>query len=201
MSNNALRTPLWQSLPQLIDSRIADAFQKTGKALPCQVIAVTGAIVTIEFTVQSGFTLPNIQVPVGMSKYVQLPIMPGDQGVVFPCDTSIANVSGLGAGVPDLTQPGNLSALVFFPVSNAEWVSLGPGILGLVGPLGFSFSSGNSSIVATNDALAITFGGHSIILSAAGIAIDGVNFLTHEHTFGTSTGPIPPAGQTGPVVP
>ena len=121
MSRNAQKTPLAISLQNLGQKKAQDAVALLGKSLPAQVISIdnTGTIVTVKFLVQTRlFTLPNIQCPLATSEYARAPIQPGCKGEVFPSDVYTGGVSGLGGGNADLSLPGNLSALTFFPVGN-----------------------------------------------------------------------------------
>ena len=111
-----VKKPLGNSLNTLAVQRANEAVSASGKALPCTVAKVVGpGIVTVNFEVNaSPYTLPQVTVPVGMPPYITYPIQVGDKGVVFPADAKLGGLTGLGAGTPDLTQPGNLSALTFF---------------------------------------------------------------------------------------
>lgn len=131
MSNtldNSKRTPLLYSLTNFIDKRVDTAKQLDGKFLPCSVAAIsqptTGnsiPIVTVNFELASDFTLPQVTMPVIGSEYIRYPVRVGDKGICISADTSIGNITGLGATTSTLTQPGNLSSLVFVPVGNVNF--------------------------------------------------------------------------------
>lgn len=117
----AQKTPLAISLQNAAQKKVTDAIALLGKALPAQVVSIdaTGTIVTVNFLVQTSlFTLPNVQCPLATSEYQRAPIQPGCKGQVFPSDVYMGGVTGLGGGNADLSLPGNLSALTFFPVGN-----------------------------------------------------------------------------------
>lgn len=128
MSNN-LKTPLFSGLNRFSDRKIQDAAQQAGKALPCHVVAVTGAIVTVAFDVETDATLPQVTIPIIGAEYIRLPIRIGDKGVTIAADVRIGNISGLGGSAPRLDLPGNMTALVFVPIGNATWSEVDPDTL------------------------------------------------------------------------
>lgn len=128
MADNAQKTWLNLSLNRLGQKKAAEAIQLLGKALPCSVVSVPTAgvpIFTVKFEVNATpFTIPNVTVPMFGPEWIRYPIAVGTKGVVFPADAYLGGMSGLGDGVADLAQkPGNLSALVFFPISNKGWTA------------------------------------------------------------------------------
>jgi hypothetical protein len=224
-ANNAQKTPFAVSMNEFASGKIAGALQLTGKRLPCQVTAVNQGIVTVQILVNSTpFTLPQITVAVEQSIYVRLPIQEGDLGYLQAADTYIGNVTGLGTGTPDFTQPANLSALVYVPLSNSNWPSLSDSnSLVLQGPNGVSIwdMGQNSTIVLTpsgiacvgEDSISLTVGSNSITVNSSGITIDGnvnvtgtviasgegtfngIKVSAHVHTGVTSGG-----SNTGPAI-
>lgn len=201
MSTDHLKKPFVRTINDFAEGKIAQAIQKLGKALPCVIIGVDGAIVTVAFQVTSGYTLPNVTVPTSQSKYIREPYQVGDLGVVFPADVSIAGVSGLvsqqGVGLAGLVQPANLSALMFFPAANKDYSTEDPNAVTLRGPNGAVIKdvTNASSIVLTPTGITMTCGGHTIVINSTGVIIDGKVFLTHEHSGVMSGG-----DDTGPVV-
>lgn len=147
--SNAQKTPLARSLNRFAESKWNEAFQRVGKALPCSVVAVTGAIITVKFEVTSKFTLPQVTVPMYGAEYIRYPIKTGDKGVVFPADARLSGVSGIGGGVADLSEPGNLTALVFAPISNLEWTEVDPDAVTLYGPNGVALRDTDSASTVT----------------------------------------------------
>lgn len=122
MAGNAQKTPILFALPTAARAQADRALALTGKALPASVVSVMGSIVTIKFELTNiPFTLQNMTVPLFGLEWIRYPIKAGTKGVVFPCDTSIGAMSGLGTGIADLSNPGNLAALVFFPIGNKNW--------------------------------------------------------------------------------
>lgn len=120
--SDAQKLSFQASLNRVGQARAADAIQRLGKSLPCSVTAISGALVTVKFELTTEYTLPKIQMPVIGSEYIRLPVKVGDKGIVMACDANIGHISGLGGATPpDLTQPGNLSALIFVPIGNKFW--------------------------------------------------------------------------------
>ena len=138
MSQNAQKTHLAFSLNRLAEKKVYDAITATGRALPCSVVSVSGSIVTVSFQLTNiPYTLPNVTVPEFGPEYIRYPTQEGDLGVVFPIDTYLGGISGLGGGVADLSMRANLSSLVFFPVASKNWSApTDPNKIELYGPDG-----------------------------------------------------------------
>jgi hypothetical protein len=195
MSGNWTRTPIGQSLPRIAQEAVEKALEQLGKGLPCRVVSVNGQFVTVSFDVKGGiYNLPNVTIPINTSVYDYLPIQPGDEGYTQAADVSVAGVSGVSSGSPNLVQGGNLSNLVFQPISNKGWmnhgnmrVTQGPGGV-LVQDMGAS-----TTFLLTPGNITMTAGGHTVAISSAGVVIDGIVFGTHQHTLVT-----PGPGDSGP---
>lgn len=109
--DNFLKTPFTQAMTVFAQGKVGDGQQLQSKTLPCTVSAVvTPGIVTVNFEVQSIFTIPNMTVPVLKPPYMTYPIQPGDKGLFLSADVLTGGLSGLGAGAANLSMPGNLSA-------------------------------------------------------------------------------------------
>lgn len=203
MSGFARKKPFVESLGIASRRQVANAIQLSGKSLPCHVVAVAGAIVTVAFDVQSAFTLPQVEVPIAGSEYARVPIQVGCRGVVFPCDASIGAVSGLGGdAAPDLTAPGNLSALTFFPIGNKNWGHADPDIYLLYGPNGVTIRTQDATvrIDVTRDGVvielpndtAVTVVGGNVVVSDGDVTAGGISLRHHVHpgvqSGGSSTG-------------
>jgi hypothetical protein len=98
-----------------------DGQQLQGKMLPCHVVKIKGAIVTIAFDVKSQYTLPQIDVPVASDSYQRGSIQVNDKGYAVAGDAFIGNNSGLGENTSNLSPRANLSNLVFHPIGNSKW--------------------------------------------------------------------------------
>lgn len=191
MGGNAQKTPFLSSINEFAGRKIGNALQIEGKALPCSVVSIIGSIVVVKFELtKTPFTLPNTMMPVVGSEYVRLPIQVGCKGVAFPADARIGGMSGLGGGTADLSPPGNLAALTFFPIGNKGWtVPENPNQLELYGPDGVLLKTANKDffiqVSATQIALQSKDGSISIVVSASGIASKGT--WTHTGAFSATT--------------
>ena len=196
MADNSQKTPLGRSLNVFAAKRAQDAIQLAGKALPCSVVSVDGAIVTVNFEVNSPFTLPDVTIPLFGPEYIRYPIQPGDNGVVLPADAYLGGVSGLGGGVADLTLPANLSALVFLPIGNTEWSAVDPQSVTLYGPNGVVLkdTSGATTFVLTPTSITMvsqqsvtaTCGGTTMTLTPSGWSLSGASGNMADGTNHTS---------------
>ena len=130
---------LWlaQSFNQTAIGRAAEAIQRTGRALPCRVTAISGSFVTVEFEVTTApWVLPQITIPKAESQWIRMPTQVGDYGMTVPADAYLSGISGQGGGTPDLRQPGNLSALVWVPVAAKGFPSVNTNAAYVAGPQG-----------------------------------------------------------------
>lgn len=199
MAGDAQKTWLARTLNQFGQKKAAEAIQLLGKALPCSVAAIPTAgipIVVVKFEINAApFTLPHVTVPVFGFEYARFPIHVGCKGVVFPADFYLGGISGLGGGTADLTQPSNLSALVFFPVGNAGWTaSEAPNKLVLYGPDGVILRDANSvsRVVVTADGVEMFLDSGKALKVHGDIEVDGnvyalfgsggvINLSSHIH--------------------
>lgn len=215
MADNFDKLWLQDSLNQLAINRALTLIQNTGRALPCRVEAVNGSLVTVSFQVNAEpQVLPQITMPKAESPWVRMPTQVGDLGVTLPSDAYLGGISGLGGGTASLDPPGNLSALVFVPVSNANSPPSDPNAAQVQGPNGaiLRTTSGTTSEIVTNTSgTTITFGsttvtlnassitlaagGKTVTLNSSGLTIDGILFDTHTHGGVTTGGSF----TTGPV--
>lgn len=179
MADNAQKTPLVKSMNNFARAKALGQIQQQGKSLPASVVRVMGSIVQVKFEVQSGFTLPNVTVPLIGSEYARPPIQPGCKGLVIAADAYLGGMSGLGGGVADLTNRGNLTALVFSPIGNSGFSVVDGNAFVIYGPNGVVLRDSNSVVVFT--------------LTPGGIAITGNITITGSLT---ATGSIT-AGQGG----
>jgi hypothetical protein len=204
--SSAQKIPYSRTAPQIAQKQALDLIAKRGQALPGHVVAVAGAIVTVNFDV-SDVTLSQVQMPVCGPEYIRYPIQVGDLGVAFPASVYLGGVSGLGGGTADTTLRGNLSTLVWFPIGNKNWAGP-PGsdasTLTLYGKTALELLdsiTGNGSIKMTSSSITLTCAGHTIVIDSAGVHIDGRIFLAHEHTPGTYVvGSSPVTNNSGGVV-
>ncbi len=195
------------SLNQVAIQRIQDYMQNRGRSLPCKVVAISGAMVTVAFQVNADpLTLPQITIPKAESNWIRMPTQVGDLGWTVPADAYLGGVSGLGGGTATLQQPGNLSALVFVPISNFNSPPANPNAAYVQGPDGAVIQTttgmvssavinqsgtvltfGSSSITINGSEITMTAGGNTVTLNSTGFTIDGILFDTHVHG-GVSSG-------------
>ncbi|KPJ34740.1 hypothetical protein BMUNKI379_11635 [Burkholderia multivorans] len=207
MADNYSKLPLQRSLNRVAIARAAQAIEDTGNALPCRVTKVSGAIVTVEFEMQGTWTLPPVTIPKAESPWIRNPTQVGDKGVTMPADAYLGGISGLGGGTADFRRRGNLSALVFVPVSNANSAPDDPNAAQVCGPNGMiarttqgtpsscvvnqngvSMTYGGASLSLTAAGIVMSFGGHTITLDASGLSIDGNSYASHTHGYFPGTG-------------
>ncbi|MBJ9694103.1 hypothetical protein [Burkholderia cenocepacia] len=208
MADNYSKLPLQRSLNRVAITRAQQAIRSTGRALPCRVTKVSGAIVTVEFELQGSWTLPPVTIPKAESPWIRHPTQVGDKGFTVPADAYLGGISDLGGGTADTRAPGNLSALVFVPVSNANSAPDDPNAAQVCGPNGMiarttqgatpsscvvnqsgvSMAYGGASLSLTAAGIVMSFGGHTITLDATGLSIDGNSYENHTHGYFPGTG-------------
>lgn len=188
---------LWfqQNLNQAAINRAEQAIKSLGRALPCRVTAVNGAIVTVEFEVDTApWTLPPITIPKAESNWIRMPTQVGDKGVTAPSDLYLGGISGLGGGRADMRKRGNLSTLYFVPISNAGSGPIDPNAAQIQGPNGaiIRTTTGTTSSIVTNQSgTTITFGTTSLVINASGIVLTvGGQTFTWGGSQAVSTLPI-----------
>ncbi len=148
-----------KSMNNFAEEKIAEAMQLVGKVLPATIVRQSGKMVTVSFSLTNIlFTLPQVTIPLFGPQYVRYPMQPGDRGIVIPADTYIGGMSGLGGGVADLTQPANLSALVYLPISHTEWQDVDGQVVTVYGPEGVTLrdSGSNTTFLLKPDSIAIS---------------------------------------------
>ena len=198
MADNFAKLWLQKQFNKNAIRRAQEAIQSTGNALPCHVVSVSGAIVTVAFDVDATpWTLPQITIPKAESPWVRMPTQVGDKGWTVPADAYLGPSAGFTNGVADLTQPGNLSALVFVPLSNKNSPPDDQNAAQIMGPNGGIMRTldGSVSIVVNTSGITMKFGSKTVVLNGSGLTIDGILFDTHVHGGVTAGG----SNTTGPV--
>lgn len=188
---------LWfqRNLNQTAITRAEQAIKSLGRALPCRVTKVSGAIVTVEFEVDTApWTLQPITIPKAESNWIRMPTQVGDKGVTAPSDLYLGGISGLGGGRADMRKRGNLSTLYFVPISNASSGPVDPNAAQVQGPNGaiIQTTTGTTSkIVTDTSGTTITFGTTSLAITATGIVLTvGGQTFTWGGSTAVSTLPI-----------
>lgn len=197
MADNYLKTPLTKSLNSFAEKKAVAAIQKTGRSLPCSVVdVISSGIVKVKFEVDAApFTLPNLVVAKAGSEYVRIPTQVGDTGLVIAADARLGGVTGLGAGVASLAQPGNLAALLFMPLGRTDWPSVDLDVVVIYGPDGVTIRDASSGavITLTPSSISMVQGAASITLTGGAVnivgtlSINGSAYLAHTHN-GVTTG-------------
>lgn len=126
-----LRTPFSQSLQAFAKGKTNDAKVLQGWSLPCTVTEViSSGIVKVSFEVQDPvLVIPQIEIPILAPEYIRYPIQVGDKGMTVPADVSLGGITGLGTGIPTLSQPANLTGLAFMWLGNTAWEAVDPSSL------------------------------------------------------------------------
>ena len=116
----AQKQPFRKNINSFAENKFAALQQILKKALPATVVDVdeTGTIATVQFEVDSQFTLPTVKMPIHGPEFVRWPLKKGAKGVVMSSDVALGGMSGLGEGVATLTPMFNLSSGVFIPIGN-----------------------------------------------------------------------------------
>lgn len=209
MSDINQKIPFQQSLNSFAQRKVSKALQMLGQALPARVVGVAGSIVTVAFDVTppDGVVLPQVTIPIFGGEWIRYPTQVGDKGFVIPADVSLRHVSGLGTGIPDLTDPGNLTALVFMPVGNANWFSVNPNYLVLYGKTGVEITTPNldCTLTLTSSGIVINLNGGNLTINNGNTTMNGNLTVTGTITNNgknigsthTHSGVQPGSGNTG----
>lgn len=182
-------TKAWvqSSLNEIARARVNERIDREGRALPCRVVSIEGAMVTVAFELDSNpYTLPNIELPKAESPWVRMATQPGDKGLTLPANVYLGHISGLGARIPNIEHSTDLADLVFVPVSNANSPPPNINASTIQGPDGAIIrttqGSTQSNITVDQSGITLTYGGSTIKLDSSGVYIQGKKFLSHEHT-------------------
>jgi hypothetical protein len=199
MSRAYLKTPLARSLPEAIGKGANDALQLAGKCLPCSVVArVSPAVVRVKIELDTApFTLPQMEVAIFGVEFVRIPLPNGTPGLLIPADAYTGHLTGLGGGVPGLTQPANLGAVQFLPLASTAWSASDPQTLRLYGVnrLIAADSDGGDAVMDLSATEAkLSFGANYLKVTSAGVFINGtftINgqpYTAHTHFVAAAPG-------------
>ena len=190
MSDNTYKTPLNNSLNIFADGKIDAANAMNGKSLPCSVVSVKGAMITVKFELKTDttYTLPQVTVPLAGAEYIRYPIKEGDKGFVTSASASLSAMSGQGDNASSLVLQGNLSALVFIPFGNVDWSQVDIHAVTVYAPNGVVLrdSASKSTITLTPEnitghaktTIELTAGTSITLHSDKTISIDATNPIT-----------------------
>jgi hypothetical protein len=211
---NAQKIPLVLSLNAAMSRASESRVHQLGKCLPCSVVSVDGALITVKFEVKADpLTLPQVQMPLFGPEYVRYPIQAGDKGFAISADAYLGQMSGLGDGTADFAVQPNLSTLAFMPCGNKNWRSVDHDAVVIYGPNGVVLQDANQTctITLTPSGVVINLGSNPLTITAQNITLDSAGNLvvkgnitwgatpthaeTHTHS-GVQTG----LGTSGPPV-
>lgn len=187
--SQAQKTPLAVGLNNFTQKKIEDYQQTLGQVLPCHVVAVDGAIVTIAFDVLAGnLTIPQVQCAIAGSEYIRLPVQIGDKGVCLSADTRLGGVTGLGQGLAPLSTAGNLGGLFFVPLGNKNWFSVNGQYLVLYGPDGVEISTTNQDckLVLNSSGITISLNNGNLTINNGNTTMNG-NLTVNGNISSTGT--------------
>ena len=124
MSENSRQRAI-AGLSRLAENKAKEQKALDSESLPCSIVSISdnGAIVKVKFELEDK-QLPEVEMPVLMFDKVRFPIKKGDKGVARASNRYLGGVSGLGGGTANSAIIGNLTGLVFEPISNTEWVQV-----------------------------------------------------------------------------
>lgn len=174
--SQAQKTPLAVGLNNFTQKKIEDFQQTLGQILPCHVIAVDGAIVTIAFDVLAGnLTIPQVTCPIAESEYIRLPVQVGDKGICMSADTRLGGVTGLGQGLAPLSTAGNLGGLFFVPLGNKNWFSVNGQYLVMYGPDGVEITTANQdcTLVLNSSGITISLNNGNLTINNGNTTMNG----------------------------
>lgn len=176
MSSLAQKKHFAPILNQFVDQKILQRLFGQGQALPVKVVSVNGAIVTVNLLMaqSTGFVLPPITCTSAQSRYIRIPIQPGDLGLVMPATVNIGNVTGLGTGQPDFSTPGNLAALTYFPIGNLGWTTIDGNAIVMTPPTGGAIELDTVNVAASQN-LTVANGATGSFTTATGQTVDVVS--------------------------
>ena len=174
MPSNAQKIPLNISISQAMAQRTEGRVQQLGKCLPCSVVSVDGAMITVKFEVNADpLTLPQVKMPLFGPEYVRYPIQAGDKGFAISADAYLGQMSGLGDGTADLTVQPNLSTLAFMPCGNKNWRSVDGDAVVIYGPNGVVVQDAdqNCTLTLTPSGYTIDLGTNPWTITSGAITI------------------------------
>ena len=192
------KSPFAVTMTNYIQNKIDTNQETFGWQLPCRVVKVAGAIVTVAFEIDqsNGLTFPQVECAIAQSTFVRLPVQVGDFGICVAANARLGGVNGLGSGVAPLSNPLNLEGLVYVPIGNANWEAVDPNAVNINAPNGVVLRDTNNNCVVTLTPSGITViigstnisvSGTEVAITANTIALNGVIQLNGPVTQGTST--------------
>lgn len=192
------KLPTFASLSEGAKRQASRAVHMDARSMPATIVSVSGSIATVNFEIDSGYAIPQIQVPILGSEYIRSPLQKGCKGVVLSSDYYIGAMSGLGPGKASLSKRGNLSNLVFVPIGNTNFSSYDGSHLTIYGVSGVKIldkDGGSSSVLVEETSISLSNGQSSIKIEGGNVeitgtlVINGEDYLSHMHTNGNGGSP------------
>lgn len=119
--DTVFKIPLNKSISDFTNQRSNDFQQQMTKGIPCHVTKIEKDMVTVAFDAKNNtWTVPSVKMPQAFSPYGRDPTKVGDKGYAAPADYNLGGNSGLGGGIADFSPRGNLTPLVFHPISHTN---------------------------------------------------------------------------------
>lgn len=175
MADNAQKTWYARNANSMARKRAIDNQQIQVKATPVTVTAVDGAFVTVQFELQSGYTLPKITIPKSESKHMRLPTQVGEKGLAIAADFYLGGQSEDGGGVANDYPRGNLTPLVYVPIGQKSFPAVDKDQVVASGPKGavMKTDAGTNSIEVNLNGVQMKSQGGStgISFDASGVTI------------------------------
>ena len=191
MADNALVTPQAFSLPSAMRERTHDSSQTQQQAIPVTVVAVSGELVTVQASIKSNFTIPQITIPQAFSQWIRQPTQVGDEGWAIPCDYYLGGQSGVGGGVANTYDRGNLTNLVFHHTSQKTFpanTGRNPNAAFINGPQGVVLqdTAGNCTFTLTSTGIVIKIGGTTLTINGSGLSVSGGDIVNNSLSVGST---------------
>jgi hypothetical protein len=119
MVDNSFKRPVHYSVNDFTNSKANDFQQNMTKGMPCHItkIGPETDMVVVAFDTKGSWAMPTMKMPVAFSPYARDALKVNDKGYASPGDYYLGGMSGLGGGVADYAPRGNLTPLVFHPIS------------------------------------------------------------------------------------
>ena len=181
MPSNSQKIPVALSLHQAMNRSAENRVSLISKCLPCSVVSVEGAIITVKFEVKSDpIVLPQVKMPLFGPEYIRYPIQTGDKGFAISADAYLGQMSGLGEGTADLSIQPNLSTLSFMPCGNKNWETVDANAVTIYGPNGVVVrdTQKNCTLTLTPDGYTIDLGTNPLDATTGSITVTAGGTVT-----------------------
>lgn len=122
MTDNYVKNPIVFNMSALLDRTTREHQAGQPQTMPVQITKMDKSFVYAGFQAQNGiYTTPAMRMSQAYSKYAREPTQVGDFGYAVPADLYMGGVDNYGDGTANYRSRGNLSTLVFHPVSTEKF--------------------------------------------------------------------------------